>query len=398
MLGAGIEQCIAIRKAKDLGYFVIACDANPNAAGFAIADSSIVVGLRDVAELIDISRNNRIDGLFCHAVEIPDVVARIATELRLPGLDPSIADLCTNKKERIEALKCAGIPVADYVIVRSREELNTVSPEFGFPLVLKPIDNAGSRGVKLVKQRSELFTAYDEALHYTKNGMVLLEQYLQGPQISTESVVYDGAIHTFAFADRNYARQDLFAPYFIEDGINYPSTISEGLQAAVLHLVERTIRVLGINFGAAKGDIVIHNQTPYIIEMASRTSGGWFGAGSIPAATGIDALKPLLQMSMGEEPDINALTPTRHLGCAQRYWIPTRNSIYHSVFGLDQIKNLPGVESFDAFFPETGTQLVRARHHAQRYAQVICTGKDRVEAISRAEAAIQAIQVNQTIL
>jgi len=84
------------------------------------------------------------------------------------------------------------------------------------------------------------------------------------------------------------------------------------------------------------------------------------------------------------------------LGCAQRYWIPQAAAIFHSVSGLEAVQNMPGVEMFNAFFPAAGTRLERAHHHAQRHAQVICTGQDRVEAINRAEAAIRAIHVEQT--
>jgi biotin carboxylase len=155
---------------------------------------------------------------------------------------------------------------------------------------------------------------------------------------------------------------------------------------------------LGIDSGAAKGDIIIHDGIPHIIEMASRTSGGWFGAGSIPKATGVNPLKPLLQISMGEQPDLDALTPIRSLGCAQRYWIPQESSIFHSASGLEEIQNMPGVEMFNAFFPVAGSRLEKAHHHAQRYAHVICTGADREEAISRADAAIRSIEVEKSLI
>ena len=73
----------------------------------------------------------------------------------------------------------------------------------------------------------------------------------------------------------------------------------------VVRLVEKTIRTLGINYGSAKGDIIIHEGKPFILEMACRTSGGWFCAGSIPAATGINALNPLIKIAVGDTPDLS---------------------------------------------------------------------------------------------
>lgn len=396
LLGAGQEQCIAIEEARALGYRVVAADGSAAAPGLKLADVGVQVDIRDVAGLTELGRAQQISGLFCHAVEIPDVVAEVAQALGLPGLTPETARRCTHKNTRIAALKAAGIPVADFEVAHDRDELAAIAPGFGFPLVLKPVDNAGSRGVQLVKGVDELLAAYDEAMLYSRSPMVLIEQHLRGPQISTESVVYDGQVHTFAFADRNYANEDFYTPYFIEDGINFPTVLPEEVQAAVRDLVNRTIAALGINMGAAKGDIIVHEGVPYIIEMASRTSGGWFGAGSIPKATGVNPLKPLLQMCMSEQPDLYALKPTRNLGCAQRYWIPMRSSVFHTASGFEAVQQMPGVEMFNAFFPAAGTRLEKAHHHAQRHAQVICTADTREEAIRRADAAIAAIRVEQT--
>lgn len=398
LLGAGQEQCIAIEEAKDLGYTVVACDANPEAPGLKLAEYGIVCDIRDVDKLVNIGRKYAVKGVFCHAVEIPEVVAAVAEELGLPGLKIEIAHKCTHKSSRIAALTAAGVPCADFETVSSSSQLDDIGKRFGFPLVLKPVDNAGSRGVRIVQSSADLLPAYEEAMQYSSESEVLVERVLTGPQISTESVVYQGKIITFAFADRNYESQEFYHPYFIENGINFPTTLPEAQVKAVMSLVERTIVALGIDFGAAKGDIIIHDGVPHIIEMACRTSGGWFGAGSIPKATGVNALKPLLQMSMGDTPDLSALEPTKHLGCAQRYWIPKQRGIFYGASNLKKIAQMEGVQMFNAFFPPVGTNIEKATHHAQRYAQVICTASTREQAIKLAVSAIDAINVELALI
>ncbi len=397
LLGAGQEQCIAIEESKALGYEVIACDVNPDAPGLQMADHGIVCDIRDVGTLVEIGKKYAASGIFCHAVEIPETVALVAQALGLPGLRPEIARQCTHKSTRIAALTKAGIPVAGFESVASVAQLELVGQRFGFPLVLKPVDNAGSRGVRLVQSAGELLSAYEEAMKYSSETEVLVERVLKGPQVSTESVVIDGKVITFAFADRNYESEQFYYPYFIENGINFPTRLPEVRVQAILALIERTVVALGITYGAAKGDIIIHEGTPYIIEMACRTSGGWFGAGSIPNATGINALKPLLQMSMSDAPDLDALKRKYTLGCAQRYWIPKQRGVFHGVSGLDRVAQMEGVQMFTAFFPPRGTAMGKATHHAQRYAQVICTAPARERAIDLAVAAIDAIEVEMTL-
>lgn len=393
ILGAGLEQCLAIKEAQHLGYEVFACDQSPNAPGLLMANTGIVVDIRNTEELVKIAKQFGVNGVFCHAVEIPEVVALISEAIGTPGLPAQTAKLCTDKSLRIKALQQSGIAVANFKSADNINDLINSAEEFGYPLVLKPVDNAGSRGVQLVENRASLANAYNEAMTYTKNPVVLIEKFLKGPQISTESVVYKGEIYTFGFADRNYSDDDFYSPYFIENGINFPSILEKNIQKEILALVHKTINCLGINFGAAKGDIIVHNGIPHIIEMASRTSGGWFGAGSIPKATGVNPLKPLLQMSVGDEPDFDALSSKWTLGCAQRYWIPKQSCTYLSCSNLDHVLTMPGVEIFDSFFPDAGSKLIKAQNHSQRYAHVVCTGHDREEAISRANSAIDAIKV-----
>ena len=157
--------------------------------------------------------------------------------------------------------------------------------------------------------------------------------------------------------------------------------------------IEQAIHALGINFGAAKGDLYIVDGKPYILEMASRTSGGWFSVGTIKYATGIDILPPLLQSAVGDKPDLDYLIATKKLFAAQRYWISKENGIFKSVKNNNSKDCLNNTSQFDLFFPTKGTQLSKARCHADRYAQVICVSKNIQDAISMAENVIQKIKV-----
>lgn len=393
IVGAGIEQTLAIREAKSLGLTVAACDGNPSAPGLSEADECRILDIRDVEQLVSFGKKLQIDGIFCHAVEIPDVISRVAEILKLPGLTPAVADVATNKILRIKHLTALGIPCARFETVDTATELFSKADKIGYPLVLKPVDTAGSRGVQLVAMQSELGKAYTEALAYSRNSGVLLEEVLSGPEISTESVVYREDIRTFAFADRNYVRSKYFSPYFIENGINFPSILPADAQSEVFSAVERTIRSLGIDFGAAKGDIIIDRGVPKVIEMAARTSGGWFGAGSIPIATGSNMLKPLIQMAVGDKPDLGALDHTKSLGCAQRYVIPTEDGIVEQVSGVEDAVSSPGVAFHTMFLPKPGMMIRKATNHAERYGQIICTGRTRDEAIELAEIAISKIKI-----
>lgn len=398
MLGAGLEQCIALAEAQRLGYKVVACDGSASAPGLQLADIGIHIDINNSNELSNIGKQYGVSGVFCHAVELPEVVAQVAENLNLPGIPFKTALQCKDKASRISILNKFGVPTPDFMVITCKNQLLAKIDDIIFPCVIKPTCNAGSRGVSLVKDAHELIPAYQNALLHANKGAVLIESYIHGPQVSTESLIYGGKITTYAFADRNYNNESFFYPFFIEDGINFPTQLPPRMIRKVLKTVEEAIRALNIEFGAAKGDILIHNGVPHVLEMAARTSGGWFSAGSIPIATGINALRPLLQMSMGDTPNLESLVPTKLLCCAQRYWIPKRNSILKHVSNLNTIKELTGVQMFNAFFPPEGTRLHKCENHSQRCAQVICTAQTLQEAISSANYAIQSIKVDEEYL
>lgn len=393
ILGAGLEQAIAIKEAKKIGLNVVACDQNKNAFGFKYADVSIVIDITNIDLVLDVAIQNKVHGIFTHAVEIPHIVAEVAATLGLPGIPLNVAHRATNKIQRIACLTDNGIPCAKFEVANNRGELLNKAEKIGFPLVLKPVDSAGARGVQLVSDEIDLIAAYKEAIKYSKEKQVLLEEVLSGPEVSTESVVYKGIAHTFALADRNYDKSEQFRPFYIEDGVNYPSNLSDEIQKSIYTLVEKTIDILGIKFGAAKGDIIIDKGVPKIIEMAARTSGGWFGAGSIPAATGCNMLKPLIQMAVGDAPDLGALKPTRNLGCAQRYVIPVQEGVVTKITGCKEALKKEGVVMSELFLPKIGDYIHLAKSHSDRFGQIICTAKTREDAIKSCESAVSKIKI-----
>ena len=391
ILGAGDEQVRAISTAKDLGYLVTAFDSNADAPGSELSDAFAVCDIRDDKAVLETLALNKtkIDGVFCHAVEMSVAVSKVAKALNLPGIPVEVAINSTDKFERLKRLSRAGIPVAEFHFCQSLEEVVTAAEIVGYPLIIKPINSAGSRGVARCTSKSELRTHFVVASNLSPKG-VLVEREMQGLQLSTESVVYGGVVRTFVIADRNYSQAAKFWPNLIEDGINFPSSISEEMSARVDLLIKQTTSALGLDFGAAKGDLIIESGELKVIEMASRTSGGWFGVGCITAATGINPLVPLIQMHLGDEPDFSYLIPRRNLACAQRYLIPRKEGILRSVEGIDKLFE---VDENHIKIPNLGSHISMVTDHSHRFGSVICTDTSLRNAVARCERAISKISL-----
>lgn len=396
ILGAGLEQKIAIQEAKRMGVIVVAVDGNAHAPGLRLADIAIVANINDAEKMIQIGRTHNVDGVMAHGVEIPIVVSKVAQSLGLPHLKRAVAERATNKAKRIEAFSKAGVPVPKFGVAKTLHEAIATAKRIGFPVVMKPIDNAGARGVQRVDNVFGIEKGFAEAAGYSKSKspFVLIEQFLQGYEISTESFVYNGKIYTTGFGDRNYSRSKEFFPYFVEDGHSVPSRLSPQIQRSVIDTAERAIRALGIDWGVAKGDILVANNVVYVLEMATRTSGGWFAAGTVPLATGVRLLRPFIKASIGEAVVLKDFIPKYKKAACQRYIIPNKSGIFHEVTGVSEARRMPGVKALQMFkLPKKGERIEKPKNNAERFGHIIAIGKDVDEATRRCERAVRRIRV-----
>ena len=128
--------------------------------------------------------------------------------------------------------------------------------------ILKPVDSRGARGVLQIDQKSNLRWCFNESLQHSPSKTLILEEFIDGPQISTESLVQNGNVWNIGFADRNYANTKEYAPFFIEDGGTQPSILKKESQIAIFDLAAAAGKALGLIDGVIKGDMVLNNGKP----------------------------------------------------------------------------------------------------------------------------------------
>jgi len=176
---------------------VVVSDMNPNAPGFAVADAAVVANTYDVDGTIAAATNYHrtkrpIDGVMCMAADVPMTVAGVAAALNLPGIPLESARLAADKLAMKEAFRRANVPIPWFQSIESPGELTEVVRERGVPLVLKPIDGRGARGVLRLTGTTDLAWAFSHAMSQSRRGEVMVEEYLAGPQISTEGLLVSG--------------------------------------------------------------------------------------------------------------------------------------------------------------------------------------------------------------
>jgi biotin carboxylase len=217
----------------------------------------------------------------------------------------------------------------------------------------------------------------------------MVEEFLPGPQVSTESIVLDGIAYTPGFADRNYEYLDRYAPHIIENGGDLPSRLPESTQEEIRSLVQKAARSMGIGNGVVKGDMVVSDGKAYVIELAARLSGGYFCTHEIPLNTGVDFVGQAIRLALGERLDPLALTPRFQKGVAQRYLFPEPGRVVR-ITGEEDVARRPGIVHCEIRVA-VGDVIGPMDSHPARPGVVIATGDTREVAINRAVAAVKDI-------
>ncbi|NOZ52516.1 MAG: ATP-grasp domain-containing protein [Gammaproteobacteria bacterium] len=400
ILSGGAEAVPGIRRAKAMGLHVVVSDYDADCPGFRDADDTLLVSTYDIDRSVAVANEyhnkvRRIDGVICMAADVPLTVAHIANTLGLPGLSLATAALAVDKLAMKRHLFAAGIPVPWYSAIESVDQLAHVVAQHDKLLILKPVDSRGARGVLRLQDGINLPWAFQHAQACSPTGRVMVEHYVEGPQVSTETIIVDNKAITLGFIDRNYEYLERFTPYVIENGGQQGTSLSAVDQRSMIRLAERAAEVMGINNGIAKGDLVLTAQGPMVIEIAARLSGGWMSSDQIPLATGVNIIDAAIRLALGDAVDLQALTPHHQQGVAIRYFFPSPGRV-KAIQNVEKLGVPAWVHRLD-FFLKTGDVVAPVSDHTCRAGFVITTGKDREEAVARANQVVTLVSIETIV-
>ena len=395
-VGAGIETVPGMRCAAEMGLHVVASDGNINALGMQFANDRLDASTYDIVATVEKARNYHeqvrpLSGVLCLGTDVPMTVAAIAEDLGLPGITRASALLASDKLAMKDCYSAHGIPIPWYSYVDTSEILKGILRSHEETLVIKPVDSRGARGVLKLNAGIDSDWAFRTAKSNSPTGRVMVEAYLDGPQVSTESLVVDGRCYTPGFSDRNYEYLERFAPNIIENGGELPSFLSSKVQNSIHQLVEDAAKAMGIENGVVKGDIVLHRGKPHVIELAARLSGGYFCTHEIPLNTGVDFVSAAIKQCIGDPINTDDLIPKYQRGVAQRFMFPHPGKVV-SIETPEWILGDSDISVFEIRV-SVGDVVQPAFNHPARAGVVIATGRSRELAIQKAEAAVAAVRI-----
>lgn len=392
LVGAGLLQVPAVEVAHDLGLRVLATDRDPGAAAFPLVEETVVLDTKDVEGHVRLAcrlaSRGELVGVYTEGADVELTVAEAARAAGLPGVDPAAARICSDKAEFRRVCAAAGLPGPRFREVRNLSEARRAVREIGLPVIVKPLDNSASRGTRKLTSADDLHDAVVDALRFTSGESVLVEECLQGPEQSVETIVdRDGTLHRCNIVDRPFA----FDPFSIELGHDNPTSSSEEEQELLYRLVEATARTVGIDLGAAKADTMLTDRGPVVLELTARLSGGFHAQCTSPLAHGTNEIKATLDLALGRRLDPDDLAPScrRHAVCRALFPEPGRIA---SISGIDDALAIPGVEHVFLRMG-VGETIPSYRNCADRAGFVIACADRREGAVNAAAEAARRITI-----
>jgi len=400
VIGAGLEQVQLFRQARAMGLIVVGTDMNPKAPGFAEADVRLICSTRNVDQTLvaikEYAASHPVDGVMTVANDVPLTVSRVAEELGLPGIPPECAILAANKISMKERFQRHGVATpAFHICATEADFVSAYDPAVG-PKILKPSDGRGARGVLYLDGSTDAHWAWNESIQHSENGVLILEDFIPGPQLSVEGLMVDDMYHAIAFADRNYDNMAMTKPFIVEDGGIIPTRFPDENLEPVRVLIERAAHSMGINWGPVKADIVITETGPEIIELAARLSGNYLATHHIPMAYGVNIVDAMIRMSLGDPVNPLDLQPKWKKYLGVRYFFPNPGML-QKITGVEKVKELKYLRYLD-IYRKPGEVQQPIHNHTTRAGTIICEGESYQEAKKRVENATQMIYFDVTAL
>lgn len=390
IIGAGILQAPAISTAKEMGLSTVVTDYNENAFGMKLADYPIVMSTRDVDGTVRVAKqfaaSRPIHGVLTVGTDASLTVAAVQQALDLPGNRIDVAEATTNKIKMRNRLREKKVPEPEFYPCWSYDDVLSASQSLGYPFVIKPADNMGARGVMKVGGPEVIRFAYERAKNASPRGEIIAEGFMDGPELSIDGLIWKGKIHITGVADRIIE----FPPYFVETGHIMPTELDEGLVKDGVDVFKRGIRALGIETGAAKGDIKLTKNGAMVGEIASRLSGGFMSAYTYPYSTGVELIRAAINIALGEPP--GDLSEKYQRVSVERALIPGSGTV-RAVEGIEEALSIPSVRNVFVTCG-LGDTVHIPTSNVEKCGNVITVADTREEALSAANLAVRTIRIS----
>lgn len=385
-LGGPVFQIPMIEKAKAMGLRVGIVDRDEEAAARPYADDFFRASLLDQEAVFSVVENYRPDGVICGACDTSvQTAAAVCERFNLPGNTMAMAKCATDKLLMLKAFERGGVPHPAFQFI-PRDAVVTALPTLPYPLISKPVDSSGSRGINLITCLEEYPAKATESSRAGRSGDILLEEYLDGNEISVEVVVLRGEPHVLQVTDKITTG----APHFCEIGHSQPALLSEALRQEVEAVAKGACRAVGLQNSPAHIEMKLTKNGPKMVEMGARMAGDTISTYLIDTSLqGADMAESAIRIALGEDFELSAYRNSEVWSAVRM--IGSRKGTLTAMSGVETARAVPGVVNV-TLMGKVGRHYEAARSNTDRVGFVVARGNSKDEALHRCDEAIACLK------
>lgn len=340
MLGGSAQQVPAIHAAKDMGYYTVLIDYLPDNPGQHVADKWYQESTTDVETVYRIAKEEEVSGILPYASDPAALPAAIVAErLGLPTNPSKSVEILGVKHKFRKFLQENGFPCPKNFTFSPQDNYEIIKTNIeglDFPIVIKPTDSSGSKGVSFLKDTVNLKEAIKYAEVYSRNKILIAEEFIERgfpAVIGGDIFVIDGKI--VLFGDMACLRGDN-GKSLIPIGEKKPNGLSDKQSEAVHKELQHIVDVLGIRNGEMNIEVLVdRNDTPHFLELGPRAGGNMIPI-QLSDAFGVDLIKANIAVSMGENIEFKPIEPKE---CFMTYVLHSyQDGIYQDILYSEDIK------------------------------------------------------------
>ena len=367
IFGVGPLQKSIIERAKLMGLYTIGIDPMADASCRDAVDAFEIVGGQDFEGTCAVVEKYDVKAIVTAATDKPLVMmARVAEKYGFPFYSVETAQWSTDKYQMKQRFLEGGVPCARGRLIAKAEEAD----DLYYPLIVKPRDNSGSRGVKLCRNREELQEAMQEALQYSHLDTVLVEEYIEGQEYSIEGLHYDSKSEVIQFTEKTTTE----FPYNVELAHKQPANLTENQKNDIRELVSKIAKCMHFENCPSHTELKINEHGIFIIETSPRLGGDYITSTLAPLSTGINMEDQLLHIALGERVDTQTGRVEKASGVC--FFCLPEGVVKKIDPQINEVASWPGVYSFELKLKE-GDEVHQITSSLNRYGEVIISADNR---------------------
>lgn len=338
VFGVGELQKSIIERAHKMGLFVVGIDPCSDAVCKDDCDAFEVVGGQDLNRTIEVCQKYNVNAIVTAATDKPLVMmANVAEKLNFPFYSIQTATWSTDKYQMKQRFVEGGVPCAQGRLISSANEAKGME----FPIIVKPRDNSGSRGVKLCRNEDELQDSVSEALENSHLTTVLVEEFIEGREFSIESLHYDGKSEIIQFTEKKTTE----FPYNVELGHKQPANLTDDQRQQIGVIINKIAECMQFENCPSHTELKVNDRGIFVIETSPRLGGDYITSTLTPLSTGINIEDQLLHIALGES--VDAKTGRVEKASAVCFFSFPKGKVEMISSEINNVSNWPHIVGFD---------------------------------------------------